>query len=275
MARARLQSPRLADLVAGALRERILSGQVKDGEMLARQEDLLEEFQVSPPSMREALRILESEGLITVLRGNVGGAVVHAAPVGTAAYTMAMVLQARSVELADVGLALQSLEPVCAGMCASRVDRHELLVPRLRSIHDETIAAAHDVELVSHHARRFHEALVDGCGSETLIVLTGALELIWTAHAVELAQLALRPGELPEREDLFSDEAIHYYARDHELLLDAIDQGDSGEAVRIATEHLRVAAAAPQGAADHQVKASLLRRSAPQISTGGKPRRTV
>lgn len=261
MSRAPLQSPRLADLVAGVLRERILSGQLKDGETLARQEDLLEEFNVSPPSMREALRILESEGLITVLRGNVGGAVVHAAPVRTAAYTMAMVLQARSVELADVGLALQSLEPLCASMCATRPDRNEELVPNLRQIHADTVAAAHDVQLVSYQARRFHEAVVEGCGSETMIVLVGALELIWTAHAADLAQMASQPGAFPEREDLFSPEALQHYARDHEAILESIADGDPAGAARVATEHLRIAAPPPPGAAEHQVKASLLRNS--------------
>jgi DNA-binding FadR family transcriptional regulator len=256
-----LHSPRLADLVAGILRERILSGQVEDGGMLARQEDLLEEFKVSPPSMREALRILESEGLITVMRGNVGGAIVHAAPVRTAAYTMAMVLQARNVELADVGLALQSLEPVCAGMCARRPDRMETLVPSLRAIQADTVAAAHDLELVSFHARRFHEVIVERCGSETMIVLVGALELIWTAHAVDLAQLAQRPGQLPERDSLYSDEALKRYAEDHEQLIDAIEAGDSVNAIRLAADHLRVAAPAPPGASERFVRASLLRSS--------------
>jgi DNA-binding FadR family transcriptional regulator len=260
MARPRIQSPRLADLIAGVLRERILSGELKDGETLARQEDLIEEFNVSPPSMREALRILESEGLITIQRGNVGGAIVHSAPVHTAAYTMAMVLQARSVDLTDVGSALQALEPVCAAMCASRPDRNETLVPELRAIQAETIVAAHDLQLVSHHARRFHVAIVEGCGSDTMIVLVGALEVVWTAHAAGLAEMATHPGELPNRDQLFSPEALRRYARDHELLIDAIERGDAAEAARISTEHQKVAAAPPSAANDQQVRASALRR---------------
>jgi DNA-binding FadR family transcriptional regulator len=64
-------------MIARDLRNRILNGTIADGEMLPRQDELLEAFGVSMPSLRGALQILETEGLITVLRGSVGGAIVH------------------------------------------------------------------------------------------------------------------------------------------------------------------------------------------------------
>jgi GntR family transcriptional repressor for pyruvate dehydrogenase complex len=98
-----LRQPRLAEMVADVLRRRILAGQLADGSMLPKQEELIDEFGVSKPSMREALRILETEGLITVQRGNVGGAIVHAPQASNAAYMLGLVLQSRSVSLYDVG----------------------------------------------------------------------------------------------------------------------------------------------------------------------------
>src|SRR5882724_6325161 len=102
----RLRQPRLAEMVADGLRERILSGELGDGAMLPKQDDLLAEFRVSPPSIREALRILETEGLITVQRGNVGGAVVHRPQQSKAAYMLGLVLQSRAVPLQDVVTAM-------------------------------------------------------------------------------------------------------------------------------------------------------------------------
>ena len=63
------------EIIADELRALIVSGEVAEGESLGREPDLVERFGVSRPSLREALRILEAEGLITVVRGVLGGVV--------------------------------------------------------------------------------------------------------------------------------------------------------------------------------------------------------
>src|SRR3954454_21494458 len=75
--RQQLRQVRLADIVAATLRSRILSGELPDGSLVPKQEDLGEEYLVSPAAIREALRILETEGLVSVMRGSIGGSVVH------------------------------------------------------------------------------------------------------------------------------------------------------------------------------------------------------
>ena len=76
--RGQFAQPSVAEMVADVIRARIVAGTLPDGSMLPKQDQLISEFQVSRPSFREALRILESEGLISVRRGNIGGAQVHA-----------------------------------------------------------------------------------------------------------------------------------------------------------------------------------------------------
>jgi DNA-binding FadR family transcriptional regulator len=87
--------------VAAALRKRIVSGAIEDGGMLPKQEDLMAEFGISLPPMREALRILETEGLITVRRGTQGGARVHVPTVEMAAGYAGLVLQSNGATLAE------------------------------------------------------------------------------------------------------------------------------------------------------------------------------
>src|SRR3954469_6123374 len=117
--RQQLRQPRLAEMVAAALRKRIVSGIIEDGGMLPKQEDLMAEFGISLPPMREALRILETEGLITVRRGNTGGAVVHQPQAAKAAYMLGLVLESRDVAINDVLEALRRLEPVCGAGSAT------------------------------------------------------------------------------------------------------------------------------------------------------------
>lgn len=63
--------------------------------MLPSQETLIEEFGVSPPAVREAIHVLEADGLISVRRGNVGGAIVHLPSAERTAHMISMVLQSR------------------------------------------------------------------------------------------------------------------------------------------------------------------------------------
>ena len=126
-----IRQPRVAEIVASRLRDEILSGRLKEGDVLPSQESLFQQFGVSPPALREAIHILETDGLISVRRGNVGGAVVHLPSAARTAHMISMVLQTRDSTPADVSEALLHLEPICAGMCASREDRMTEVVPYL------------------------------------------------------------------------------------------------------------------------------------------------
>jgi GntR family transcriptional repressor for pyruvate dehydrogenase complex len=128
-----IRQPRVAEIVAARLREEILSGRLKQGDVLPSQESLFQEFGISPPALREAIHILETDGLISVRRGNVGGAVVHLPSAARTAHMISMVLQTRASTPADVSEALLHLEPICAGMCASREDRMTEVVPHLQA----------------------------------------------------------------------------------------------------------------------------------------------
>ena len=79
--------------IADELRSLIVSGELTEGESIGREPELVERFGVSRPSLREALRILEAEGLITVVRGVYGGVVVHEPNQRMTARTATLVLR--------------------------------------------------------------------------------------------------------------------------------------------------------------------------------------
>jgi GntR family transcriptional regulator, transcriptional repressor for pyruvate dehydrogenase complex len=187
-----VQVPRAADVVADRIRELIVTGALADGERLPNLDSLLDEFGISGPTMREALRMLESEGLITVQRGKVGGAIVHRPSYTAAASTMALVLRSHDTEVADVARSLEVLERHCAVLCARRPDRARTVVPALRELNEAARSlVAGDEVLFTEAMTAFHEELMRGCGLATLALATRAVGAIWL---VSVRQWAAQNG---------------------------------------------------------------------------------
>ncbi len=250
----RIRQPRVAEIVASRLRDDILSGRLKAGDMLPSQESLFQEFGVSPPAVREAVHSLESDGLISVRRGNVGGAVVHPPSAERAAYMISMVLQSRDSTPADVSGALTYLAPICAGICAARDDRLTEVVPYLEAEIALQIREFDDQASYVPNARRFHEVVVSRCGNEPMILLIGSLELIWSAHESAVWSDECSPPDTPAR-----DRTMRAAVRDHQRITDAIRDGDRDRAIRVGRDHLAAARQrTPAFGSDKTIEARLI-----------------
>src|SRR5262245_53240086 len=110
--------PTAAQLVAEAIRRQIVTGELADGESLPPEATLIEQYGVSRPTFREALRILQSESLISIRRGSRGGARVNAPTIDPIARQAGYVLQYQDTSLGDVYRARLILEPPAAGLLA-------------------------------------------------------------------------------------------------------------------------------------------------------------
>ncbi|MCU4185302.1 GntR family transcriptional regulator [Acidiferrimicrobium sp. IK] len=163
--------PKTAELVAGHIRSRIVRKDLREGDALPPENALMEDFSVSRPTLREAFRILESEGLITVRRGARGGARVQEPSIDVAARYAGLVLQHRAATLSDVVDARVVVEAPAAAVLASRRDR-AASASALRSVldSDETNRPAHFHE--------FNALVVELTGNQTLILLTAMIEHI-------------------------------------------------------------------------------------------------
>jgi DNA-binding FadR family transcriptional regulator len=211
--------------VASALRQRIVQGQIADGTMLPRQEDLQAEFEVGHPSLREALRILEADGLVSVRRGKYGGAIVHSPKPENAAFGIGLVLENQHTKLDDVGRVLASMDPECAALCAERPDRESTIIPILKEIHRANRAESDPVKFFR-CSREFHDALTANCGSNTLALIVGALEALWSVQILPDAIGSLAPNQ---RERALTQ---------HEDIMSAISAGDSDLARQLAHVHM-------------------------------------
>lgn len=228
---ARIQ-PRLAEIIASELRERILNGSIAEG-ALPRQEDLVEMFGVSAPPLREALRILEVEGLITVRRGKLGGAVVHRPNGGSMAHAIGMALQGEQVHLRDLAETILELEPTCAASCANRSDRLQVLKPLV----DDNLAQAADSigdgPSFTHASRLFHDLVVAHTRPITTRLIIRSLTSVWSAQEETWAHEATRVGRYPTTEEQ------RVVLNAHKRIATKIFDGDGSGAERSARSHLK------------------------------------
>lgn len=175
------------EIIADELRALIVSGAVTEGESLGREPDLVERFGVSRPSLREALRILEAEGLITVVRGVLGGVVVRAPDVRGTARTTAILLASRNVTLGDVQDARSVIEPAAARILATSTGRREA-VADLRVLVDAQDAVVDDPQAFGDANAAFHERLVVLAGNQTLAIVAEMLHEVVARAVTEVSR---------------------------------------------------------------------------------------
>jgi DNA-binding FadR family transcriptional regulator len=113
--------PKTATVIAAKLRGQILRGELREGDVLPTESELMERYRIARPTLREAFRILEAESLLSIRRGR-AGAHVRKPRIEVAANYAGMVLQAEGATLADVADARLDIEPPCARRLATRSD---------------------------------------------------------------------------------------------------------------------------------------------------------
>ncbi len=228
--RGRVPQRRIAETVAAELRSRILAGD--ENYRLPTQDQLVQDFGVSYPSIREALRILETEGLVTVRRGNVGGAEVHRPDEMSAAYHLGLALQAAHVTLGDLATGLRMLEPTCAAECARRPDRAETVIPALTENVDKSAELVDDGVAFTHTAREFHDLIVSFTPNLTVRYVVSTLVALWSVQEETWAEAQARRGEYPSPAE--AAEAV----RTHRRLVKDIAAGRADEAEQLYRTHL-------------------------------------
>ena len=221
------RGPRAAVLVADYLRQQIVEASIQDGDDLPSEAVLMKQFDVSRPTLREALRVLESEGLLTVRRGSLGGFRVHAPNPMVAAQFAGRVLQHRGATLADIQQVRLMLEPQCAKLVAQHRTKSDLkrLKKCLRAGADQ-IDSTNDAP--SGHHRAFHQLIVELSGNQTLILMSSMLRHIMHDHASS-----------PDENESTPDPRIRDIHKQHQKLVELIDAEDAQNAEQLWTRHLR------------------------------------
>ncbi len=187
------RSPRVAEALAAKLRTMIICGELAEGQVLPPEGVLVGQFGVSRPTLRESLRILESEHLIVVRRGKHGGAQVLTPAGSTAARQFGLLLQHRGTRLRDVYDSTGMLEAhLVTELARNRTPGNlEVLDTRLAAMH----AAVNDAAAYSAAYLDFHRALVECFDNRAL---TLCHEIISSVLAAANADQVRRHGDQTE-----------------------------------------------------------------------------
>lgn len=215
--------------IAADLRSQIVNGELADGAALGREPDLVARFGVSRPSLREALRILETEGLIEVVRGVRGGIFVRSPDARMTARTAAMLLRARNVSLADVFEARYLLEPPAARAVASRTRGRRAAIDQLGSLiaREQDVINDHEAFGLANHA--FHETLVALAGNQTLSIMAGTLDNVLASALIAVSRAD---------KDLTSKATRQRDLRSQQRLVDLLAAGDADGAEKHWRAHM-------------------------------------
>jgi DNA-binding FadR family transcriptional regulator len=172
---------KLSHLIARDLRRMILRGELPPGQALASESDLLEAFDVSRDTLREALRILESEGLIHIRRGRGGGAVVQRPHSRALTRHVALLLQVRAATIGDIHEVRRIIEPPAAARLAD-LDADDLAA--LSELHDLEQSRIDQPAACTTALVAFDQAVFRLCGNTTIAVVSGVFRELVIGQAV-------------------------------------------------------------------------------------------
>ncbi|MFI6457741.1 FadR/GntR family transcriptional regulator [Streptosporangium amethystogenes] len=214
--------------VADQLRELILNGSLASGHRLPPEADLGGNFGVSRSTVREALRVLASQGLVRTVRGTTGGTfIAHVEPDQVSDYletSIGLMSGSDTLTLADILEAREMLEVRAAGLAARRREpRH---VDALRAAMErEKHSRGRSVRFNEH--RHFHGIIIEATGNGLLTVMTEPV--------FRVLQSRFLSPDVPR-------EFWAQVDREHETIVDRIDAGDAegaGEAMQVHLSRIR------------------------------------
>jgi len=193
-------------LVAESLRERILEGEFAPDELLPSPDVLTDEYGVSRPTLREALNVLEADGMIRLRRGPGGGATVQAPDSVAITRSLESLLRFEGTTMEQLMEVRMVVDPLAARLAAERATNDDLV-----RIADSVECQRQPEVLESHEAwfaenLAFHWAIAAASHNPVVRVLSESL------HDIVLAGGLRVPVDVTERRRSVEEHEAIYVA---------------------------------------------------------------
>lgn len=212
--------PKASDILAEQIKEDIILGGIPDGAQLPSEKALVEQLGLSRPTVREALRILETEGLITVKPGRGGGAIIRHPSSDSLTKPLALLLQFQKTRLGDLLEARRLVEPLIARLSA--VHRKDEDLALLENSLNLMSADLDDTQAFLAANISFHMGIAAASGNTVLETIMRSLrDLIYQFTSQIPIDVVTRGKTL----------------REHSIIFEAIKAGDADLAAQRMLEH--------------------------------------
>jgi GntR family transcriptional repressor for pyruvate dehydrogenase complex len=213
---------RISETIVGQVRQLMRQGQLRPGDRLPAERDLCEQFGVSRVTVREALRMLESSGLVEIRVGARGGAFVTAPTSDHIGDGLADMLSLSVISAADVTEVRMILEVGIVPLLVERATEEDLddLERICQSARDALRSGDYTMDL----SAEFHVRIARATHNHALALLVESF------RGPILMSLEEAKATAPEMGILGTQE--------HEQFVAAVRKRDARKATRIMRDHL-------------------------------------
>jgi DNA-binding FadR family transcriptional regulator len=169
----------MPQVLSDDIRRQIIEGALNPGDPLPAEKDLMQQYGVSRPTLREALRVLAAESLIETRRGGNGGARVREPDPGVVIRQAGLLLQLSGGTIGDVYLVRRLVEPPAARLLAEHQDA--AAIDALEGLIEAARAVGDDPDEWVLAAGAFHREIVELCGNVALALIGRMLSTLTLA----------------------------------------------------------------------------------------------
>ena len=218
-----VKTGKISERIARQIKDTILNGAMKSGDRLPPERELVERFQASRISIREALKNLEASGLLTIKPGS--GVFVSEVNSKPMSESLASILRIKKVSMTELSEARMILEPNIAKLACNRVTPEDLqklegnIAGALAVIKSNGSARVKNIE--------FHSLLAESTRNSVLTLTLKTLLDVLEEMSSEIVD------DSPENVDIAS-QTVRY----HKKILEALKARDPEKVFTLMRKHI-------------------------------------
>jgi DNA-binding FadR family transcriptional regulator len=164
----KFKTPKTSSLIANDIKLKIIRGELKAGEFLPPETQLMVDLGISRPTLREAFRILEEQRLVEITRGSRSGAKILTPNIDIISEDIGAYLQFQKANNADIYYSRLGFEPFIVEQLAGLQDKSFTKILRQKCENLKTSIDRGDYRNYPKIMAQFHFALAQSYGNKTM-----------------------------------------------------------------------------------------------------------